>query len=238
MNLLLAALLCLQDDAAEEAFRKIEETLQKAKTVSLDWRCAVAKKQAENAELLHVGGSILLKDPDRAFLLTDFNPRDPALKLIEVSDGIQLRQRQGLLDPKVQPAPKALRPALEYAFTRLGVYYPSVVTGSFLWARTPSRDALDGYARLAEVSQLKMGEKVREGQILSYKVKAATRNSSRPPREVDVRLLYNPVTWLPIKRILTVDSGEPSYSIAEVYDSFILNAEIPDEKFKLPAAGK
>lgn len=233
MLLLLAALLRGQDLSAADEFRKIDEALQKAKTVTLKYRCDVAKKDSDKAEILRISGTIALKGDDKAALVTEFDSRDPRLTLTEVSDGVKLLHRLGLGSVKEQPAPKALRPSLEYAFSRLGIYYPSVVTGTFLWSHSPPKEGPDGYARLAEVSKLKMEPELPGGRIISFQVKARPRNPNLPGREVDVRLLYSPKTHLPIKRIVTVGGDGTSYSIAEMYDIFTVDEPIPEEAFTL-----
>lgn len=233
MLLILAAACLCQASPAEEAFRNIEDALRKATTANLTFKCEVAKKGPDKAELIRLSGSLLLKDEGKARLFLDFDPNDPALKLTDACDGLTLRHRVGLEPPVERPAPQAIRPSLQFAFTRLGIYYPAVVTGTLLFSHTPPRDGAEGYLHEAEVSRFKFEEEVPAGRILSYRVKARPRNPSRPAHDVDVRLLYSPRTFIPIKRVLTVSSEDTSYSIAETYFTFTLNEPIDDRQFLL-----
>jgi hypothetical protein len=65
MNLLLAAVLLTQDKTAEETFKKIEETILKATTVSIKFKleAIVKKKGIEMAQT--VEGTVHLKEGNR-----------------------------------------------------------------------------------------------------------------------------------------------------------------------------
>jgi outer membrane lipoprotein-sorting protein len=51
----------------------------------------------------------------------------------------------------------------------------------------------------------------------------------------DVRLWYDPKTLKLLKRTVDFGKKDSQGTIRESYEEFTLNADIPEEKFKLPA---
>jgi hypothetical protein len=92
-------------------------------------------------------------------------------------------------------------------------------------SRVPS--GTDTLKDLLPVSEIKAGPDDKAAKTLTYKLKVE--------REiVDVRLWYEPQTLKILKRTLSGKSGESELSLTETYEGLVLDAEIPDEKFKLP----
>ena len=86
-----------------------------------------------------------------------------------------------------------------------------------------------------EVFDCKLVQDENNTDVLRYKVRV---NAVEPAIVGDVTLWYEPVTLKLRRRNIEVHSGWHKGSLVESYDDFLLDSEMSDESFKLPASIK
>src|ERR1051325_5318974 len=94
MTPLIALLALLQADTAEENFKKIEDTIDKAKTicVRLKWE---ASTRGDPDGKVQATGVLLFKEGNKAFLRSMIQEHGQSSELLIVSDGTLVRSKLG-----------------------------------------------------------------------------------------------------------------------------------------------
>ena len=230
MALLLAATLLLQEKSAEDIFRKIEETLTGAKTLSVKFKVS-GSSQAEGAgEKMVVEGTFLLKGEKQIYL--SFAPPDKAEeRILVVSDGDVLQSHSKVPGSPVSfPAQPRQRHLLEYSFVRGGAAGLMSMGAIFCGLVHNARKMEPDPKKLVAVTDLQLGPK-EGGASLTF-----TSKMDHFGPTLQITLWYDPATHQPLKStVVFVGKGR---SLTEVYEDLVLNAAIPDEKFKLPEERK
>jgi outer membrane lipoprotein-sorting protein len=220
----------MQDKTAEETFKNIEETIHKAKTVSITFRAeAVLKKRG--IEITRVmEGTVHFKEGNKAniFAVTKVQGREEDYS--SISDGKRVRRRAGNEGAETMETPSDFVERFETAFSHAGIYYGFLLTQRP--SATEAKKAQD-VKKFFDISDFKHGE---DGGSLSYTLRFP---ESDPGLVASCVLRYDPKTLKLLGRKLTlkrrdVDEGV----ITDTYSDFTLNADIPDEKFKLPEEKK
>jgi|SRR5579862_536817 len=230
MNLLLAALLLMQDKTAEETFKKLTEILEKANSITVRRSTkgdSVAPNSKPNSEIL-----LLLKEGNKVRFEARFPnmPKEEAGETVMwlVSDGKRMMYRFGPTDsPQVKDTPPNLRAKLIEVLT-----YTDLSIGSyFTFLQATTRSVNPEPSDIVEVTKLAHGAEDGTVRTLTCRMIVAKKDFA------DIRLWYDPKTWKPIKRTTTL--LPPGHStLIETYDEFTIDADIPDEKFKLPEEKK
>jgi type II secretion system protein G len=224
MNLLLAVAILLQDKAAEEAFQKIADTFEKAKTVTLEFKAEVGQKRGNADAAFLLEGTLLLKEGRKVNLTARTRTQGMEDDFAAVCDGEQIFHRNGKRSPVTKDAPKEFAAHLAAMFSRGGMFM-TFADNMRPVAKSGNQDPKTLYAPL----NLKQGEDDKDAKTLVYGLKF-------PEGEMDCVLRYDPKTWIPSGRTMTVkQNGAEAGTIRETYKTFVLDAELPDEKFKLPA---
>jgi hypothetical protein len=222
MNLLLlAALSCLQEKSPAEIFKKIEETLRNAKTVSVNYEfeeLKVGDRKFSNS------GTLLLKEGNKV-LGTVPNQGVPGDSTF-ACDGRAMKNQSNL---NQRDAPKNLRSVLEASLLRgPGVYYTLVF--AFELVDGQAKPDISGFDadKVMPVSDVAKGQDEKGNPSVVFKV-----------GRMEIRLWYDAKTYAPAKRVIKFAGAEdPKQGITETFKTFAVGVNIPDEKFTLTPSEK
>ena len=217
MNLLFAITLCFQSETAEETFRRVEETLAKAKTLSIQYRVELAMGDQK----MSATGSVLIKEGNR--LKITLATTVPKQEASAASDGTTVRclpPRPST--PEVEwPVPAALNADVTVFLLR---------SGCFELHRVPSRMHFNEMKpkETLLVSDLRKGEDDGGLRTLTFTLRE---NQGRG----EVKVWIDSKTWTLKRRVMSVETAPGKTStVTENYDTFKVNGEIPDHAFALP----
>jgi outer membrane lipoprotein-sorting protein len=214
MHLLAALALLLQDKTAEETFKKIEETVQNAKTVRIKFKLEGALKDGQGKEKrIDKSGTLVFGDRNKLHI-TISDGINPVQIFSMISDGKTTRTvMTGAII--TQETPSDLNRNFLRSLVRGGNVANLISTVGVQW------DDETVLGTIYRVSDFEMSKDDRGAKALKYKMngKGAT-------------LRYDPKTLLVLSRKLAEEDGG---EVLETYEEFTLNGDIPEEKFKLPA---
>lgn len=223
MGTLLAMALVLQDKSADETFKKIEETIGKAKTLSVKFTYS----DTHGDDKTEGRGTLEMKDGNRLRLLHSLRSggRDFAFNIH--SDGSTLTLPLGQL-PEPRRVPKTLKKGISRAIARAGL-----TESWFPLRRATAAESVEevetNLENLFEVFDVKFAVEEGAAQALTYGMLDATSKC-----RFTAQLWYNPKTHIILKRTLERSGSKGPIRSTETYEEFALDVEIPDEKFKLP----
>jgi hypothetical protein len=228
MNLLLAAVLLMQDMTAEETFKKIERAVGDAKTLTVKVTGKVSSP-TEGIAALPATISLLLKNDRMVHFDVTVGSGDDVRSSSIISDGSSLRVRFGARRDYDKETPDAMRSLWNLALVRTGL----LIGGFFFQDVVRGGKPID-LKEILQVSDLKMGDDDGPAKTLTFTVKLDRTDDAQ------VRFWYDPKSFALQKRsvLATKNGAVPRGTFSEAYDEFILNADIPDEKFKLPEEKK
>jgi outer membrane lipoprotein-sorting protein len=221
MNLLLAAVLFVQDKSAEETFKKIEDSILQAKSISVTIRREETEAFGEEVK------SILFKEGNKFRNETKGSVKGKAYEMVCICDG---KRRYSNETSKLETALKEDN-WLQVSLSRMGnahtVFYSYLrIQGCVL---TPNPSDL---RQVLDVSNFRFGDTEANGKALLYHVRARVTPKAEPIADYEVTTWYDPATFKPLRR--KVEVTDKRFNVTEVYENLTLNADIPDEKFKLP----
>lgn len=224
MHLLLATVLLSQDKSAEDAFRKMEEAILEAKTISVRFSWA-AKTDAGGADpAMAVRGSLLLKEGNRLLLNESIDKGGETTELCHCSNGEMLQSTRTGTRPSCGDSPPDLVKNARVVLSRLGVQ--ASFTGSIgkgISFKHRGGDLAEGL----KLSDFKGEPAEKDGAVLSY-----TLTSTVTQVPCRVTLVFNPEKLLPLRRKYEVKADNSSIMVEERYEEVTLNSEIQDYKFK------
>lgn len=224
--MLLAALLALlQDPAAEETWRKLEESIVKAKTVTVRFRVEGTGAQEAPDRDLRANGTMTLKEGGKMRLEITMTTGGRERKSVLIGDGKNLSLAVDGAETRSVPAAKGTEGLAPLLLARLGAMMSSFMP---VGAGAP-----EGSLSI-EVSGVKAGEDDGAAKTLQF----VTTNKVREKvmSATDTRLWWDPKTRLPIKRVLTLRKGDAVQgTLTETYEKFELDADVPDETFRVAA---
>jgi outer membrane lipoprotein-sorting protein len=226
MNLLLVAVMLLQDKDAEDTFKKIEEKIGQAKSI----RIKFSSEEETSERRKGPSGVLLLQSGNKAKLTENPSTRSESWS---VSDGKHVQSsRHGLYDEGITgPVPNGIAPVSKDLEKNLRVLVSRAgcVLGGFTSIAFQANMNSESREWL-RVSRFKLGENDDKAKTLFYRLEVGQK-----ARPVDVRIWFDPESFKLLKRkiVYEVDGGN-QVTIMETYDEFTFDAEIPDEMFKLP----
>lgn len=236
MEVLLAALLLAQDRTPEDTFKKIEETLEKAKTIQVGFSCSFTPSKEGNTVKASASGTLLLKEGNKVKLESHLLWNGVVQDLTLVSDGTrrQIERKQGdqVTRPRASPTPTSM--GLHYVRTlaRVGMTPSQVLQYIFFADAARSKGALPESTFTA--SEFKAGGEGADKDAIMFNVQ---RDGADQTAKVVLR--YDPKTFALRNLVVTFKGAEDmTWVVTETYSEFTINAEIPDEKFKLPEEKK
>jgi outer membrane lipoprotein-sorting protein len=219
--------------SSREAIQNIEEAISKARSVRVVFEGETHRLDKDTGEDFKTtfAGEVFLKKGNRAYYsmkrVAEFK-HDPA-ECILISDGSQVHGGGGVLPSRVE-TPEDLQSSLSIAVARTGPCASSEVVWDILGFNIRHENT----GKMSETLQLSAFSPLAddgESKVLGY-----TLASTKYGTTGKVQLWYDPKTYRLIKRKLT-NSGRNT-TITETFKEFTLNADIPDEKFKLPEEKK
>jgi hypothetical protein len=241
MYLLLAAVLLVQDKSAEGTFTSLVRPIDEARTLTVKASVEYTSRGGENVSS-HFSWTLLLRDENKVWLRTQSGDRET----LYVSDGKKMAQVRGHMAGRLveeRETPWNLVPLLKNSLLRGG---PKDVMSLLFLPKPGHRRREPG-----PVTDLK-GPGGQEGRrTLEYTFVPATpwAELEGQVESAKATLTYDPGSGKPTK--LYVQSKRegfkgtcpPIYPDVELwttvtFDEFTLNADIPDEKFKLPEEKK
>jgi|SRR6185295_7213184 len=230
MNALLIAVLLLQDKVADEAFKKAEESLEKAKTLQV----VIARTETGKPHL-----SLKLKEGNK-FLLQFETGMGIMDKASVISDGSEMLISTPLRTKATRrKTPPSLDGAAKAALFRGGSDGLKTLAEGLVWKADLSDKGFDFKTifRVSELARTDPGDSTQNFHFTLTK-----RESWRDPDlwESD---------WVGVRLHVKSDGsqlldraenavGKSAWRASETYKEFILNADIPDETFKLPEEKK
>jgi outer membrane lipoprotein-sorting protein len=228
MNPIIAALLLLQAQTAEDTFKKIAETLDHAKSVrvSFVWE-GTSKAEAEGK--VDARGNVLFKEGNRARLAARIQEKGRSSDLRVVSDGKSVKTQLGPKRMLECETPPHFEAGLKMTLHRLGALQAVVVAHKIcMLDPTEQEEALDLEKRPA-LSDFQDGPDDGDAKTITYKVTPEGADSA-----AEVKLWYRPETYTLVKRTITLK--RPAESVfSETYKEWTLDGELENEQFTLPS---
>jgi outer membrane lipoprotein-sorting protein len=220
MIILIALTIWLQEGTAEESYRRIEETLEKAKSLSVNYKIELA-----TGDLKMTGsGTILLKEGNRLKVtLSSGGAGIAKLDASSVSDGSTIRslpKRPGSTETE-WVTPKTLNERVTVALLRSGCFELHRLPGRMRGYDTNPKESL-------VISDLRRGDDDSGLRTLVYTLQEGSGRG-------EMRVWIDPNTWLLRKRVFTIPAQgrQPPSTVTETYETFAVNSEIPNDVFKL-----
>jgi outer membrane lipoprotein-sorting protein len=219
MSIFFVLAMALQGETAEESYRRLEETLQKARSLSLQYRIEFAIGGAT----MTVSGSVLLKEGNRLKITCSGAAGAQKLDAAVVSDGSTLRSLP--LHPGANetewPTPKSLNESVTTAFLRAGCLdLYRLPYRMHEHGRDPKESLI--------VSELRSGDDDSGLRTLLYKLEEGSGHG-------EMKVWFDPKTRMLRKRVFTVppQGNTPQVTVTETYESVKVDSEISEDSFKL-----
>ncbi len=230
MNVLIAAVLLLQDKGAEEALKKIEEQIVRSKTLRVGFSLSIPENEKKSIG----SGSLLIKEGNKVRFEMETGEGEQKEVLKGGNNGTLWWGVWGPLGRSDEVIP-TLSLAFRMAFARVSV----TMAGSFCIECPLRRDVttLDISTMLA-ISDLKPGDDDGTMKTLSYQVRVNEAFLVGAPDPVRVKTWYDPKTFKPVKRQVTRKRADMEVVVLETYTGLTFEEAIPDEKFALPKEDK
>ena len=217
-----AILLFLQDSSARETLKKLEEAIVTAKTVRFKVLVEAAGKVEGQDFKSTASGSVFFKEGNRILMTLN-----AATKTKFVSDGIHCSYWSGGLVDANRKIVDTLGNLIRSGIVRLGMTHFQL-----LLPRPPESKPLlkaEDMEKLFFLSEFAFGQDDQALKTITFTLKTADEEEGAD----HVRIWYDPKTYLPRKRVSTQKSKDSEYTTTETYHEMTLNAEIPEETFKL-----
>jgi outer membrane lipoprotein-sorting protein len=244
MNLVVALVLLLQDKSPEEVLQSITGKLDSAKTLNLKVSVEGASR-GDGDTWSQSSWTLLMKDENKVRFTLNSRSSAGEQEALYVSDGKTTRvvfKRSGAPTTSSKETPRNLVPSLKEAILRGGP--------DLLFVLLFITDNLQPEKQTGSISNLKLSSAQKESHVLEYKFIPATPWTEYIGKveSTEVMLTYDPKTFQPIKRYIHSKREEKHKGVrtcppiypdveswtTEAFDALTLNADIPDEKFKLP----
>jgi outer membrane lipoprotein-sorting protein len=208
---LIAAFALLQQETAEQAFARLEQALEKAKSVKIKGKLQLAQGGRE----MTLNTTLLLKAGNKAKIAISGAKGDPW----SISDGkkVTVDAMQARLDGAEWETPKDLNACVSAAMARKGFLDLTELPRRIRVYGTNPKEKL-------QLSDFKFGEKDGELQTLTYSLQEGNGRA-------EITLWFEPKS-LTLKKRTMVVAVTPQATVTETYDVFALNEEVPDESFK------
>lgn len=220
MTLLAALVFLLQDKVAEETFRQLEESIDKAKSLSVKAQGDVAWKAKPQLDR-SVESTLLAADGNRFSEYSKMFQQGVFFDSDLRSDGSKVWSALlGTLARK----PGVARADFSVKLLRMGVVLKSLYV-------VKDQQRVEEIKGSLKVSNLKTGPVDGASKSLTYTLDIALREGI----SADVTLWYDPATKKLLKRSAVVkEDGVERGTVTEKYSEYATNKDIPAESFKVP----
>jgi outer membrane lipoprotein-sorting protein len=228
MTSLMVALLLLQAESAEDTFKKIGDTVLKAKSVRVDFRWD-GTSRAETGGKVEASGLVLLKEGNRANLVATVTEKGQPSELKIISDGSTVKTRLGSRRMLECPVPKNLESGLKMTIHRLGAMQAVLIAHKVCMLDVDDQEEALDMSRKPRLYDFKNGPDDGESRTITYKI-----SPDGPDTVADIKLWYDPDTMRLVKRTITL--RKPSESVfTERYRDWALDGDLENEEFTLPS---
>jgi len=215
----------IRDRFAKDELVRLEEAIAKASSLQIAFRSTMELRIDEGDPAKFRGsGRVWLKGKKiRADVQCGLGRMEKKVDLRSIGEDLRIKGDEG--DWEVRPFPTKGEEHFALALTRIG---PLLLLA---WGEGKFEDA-HSIGSVSECRRLPADE---IGERLAYTVEAERVND----KPFEVVLWYDPKTLSLRKRTWKTKLSAPNIascvvSATEIYDEFTVNADIPDEKFKLP----
>jgi len=213
---------------AEQAFKKIEEIVTKAKgaRVQYSWEGTSSTDLAGKVE---ASGMVLIKEGNRTNLTATITERERTSELKVVSDGTIVKTKLGAHRVLECLVPKNFEEGLKLALHRLGAMQAVLIAHKVCMLEEEEQEEALKLGKKPAVADFRHGPDDGDSKTLLYKIIPDGADSA-----AEVRLWYAPDTYRLVKRTITIK--KPAESVfTEVYKEWTLDAELENEQFRLPS---
>lgn len=228
MTPLMAMLLLLQTESAEETFRKIGDAVRQATSVrvTFDWEGA---SRGELGGKVEASGAVLLKKGNRANLIATVQEKGQTSELRIVSDGTTVKTKLGAKRLLECAVPKNFESGLRLALHRLGAMQAVLISHKVcMLDPSDQEEALDMEKKPA-LSDFRFGPDDGDSRTITYKI-----TPDGPETTASIKLWYAPDTHRLVKRTITLkQTGESVFT--ERYKEWSFDEELENEEFSLPS---
>jgi outer membrane lipoprotein-sorting protein len=227
MTPLVAACLLLQAPSAEETFKKIEESLNAAKSVRVTFVWDGATKSDQQGKV-DARGNVLLKEGNRARLVATVTEKHQSSELRIISDGTMVKAKLGPKRMLECETPRHLGAGMKMALHRLGAMQAVLIAHKICMLDPSEQDEALDLSKRPPLSDFRAGEDDGDWKTMTYKITPEGTDSA-----AEVRLWYVPDTYKLVKRTITLK--RPNESVfTEVYNEWTTEGDLDNEEFTLP----
>src|SRR5207249_3955846 len=166
------ALFLLQDNTAEVTFKKIEETLEKAKSIQVKFSCSFASSKDGNNVKASACGTLLVKEGNKVKLESQLLWNGAAQDMTLVSDGtrrqVEWKRGDQVIRPPVSPTPASMGVHYVRTLTRVGLTPAQVL--QFIFFEDAARSKAASPASTFTASGFKAGGNGLDENALTFNV--------------------------------------------------------------------
>ncbi len=228
MTPLLAMMLLVQADSAEDTFKKIGEAILQAKSVRVEFQWEGATRPEAGGKV-EASGSVLLKEKNRASLTGLITEKGQPSELRVVSDGSTVKTKLGARRMLECPTPKNLESGLKMALHRLGAMQVVLIAHKVCMLEVADQEEALDLGKKPRLSDFKNGPDDGELRTIIYKI-----SPDGPDAVAEIKIWYSPETHLLEKRTITLK--HPTESVfTETYKGWTLDGRLDNEEFTLPS---
>jgi outer membrane lipoprotein-sorting protein len=217
------------EEPAARVLRKIHDVIFNSKTLRVKFTTEPPPPVPNNVSLGSMKGEILLKEGNKTkIIFEDPAPKGQAVKShVVVSDGRTVSGEFVHFESVKDPA-KVLQEMLHASLLGPGVLLGTYALGYGLAVTDKKNQEPDLRAAFRPMS-IEAGDDNQGAKTLVYTL--------RDGLDAKVKVWYDPKDFRLLKRTIT-SSRQEQGAYVETYSEFVIDADIPDEKFKLPEEKK
>jgi hypothetical protein len=220
MCILLLLASSLQDLSADEVLKKLQETIEKAPALRLEFQGENQQGLKGEAKTTTFHGVLLLKGGSRASFSEELSEGARRVTVKFISDGSKIwRTHQGTV-----ALPREFGSQLACAIARGGLCLTPYAVSSLL----DSEYGLGRIEKAFDASNLKLGADEGKDKTLTYDLTIEGR------QVWEVKLVYDPVSFALRKRTSSRKDLVQERVLTETYSQVDMKREIPDDAFVLP----
>jgi hypothetical protein len=217
---------------AKTAFGKIEEVIRSSKTVRIRFKSEISNRGPnipESQKSVIATGTLLLKAENRLVQEVQIVSGGDTSRFSAISDGTHVVSWRDDASRATAEAPKDLNTCASSVIAIMGAEVP--------WQIEDGKVDLLNLVKECKITDFR--EEPFEGATKALSFKVLEKKESAIV-ELKVTVWYESDSYRLIRRTMDVKFKETSFesSATVTYTDFTLNADIPDEKFKLPEEKK
>jgi hypothetical protein len=212
--------------AAEKMFRKIEETVDRARALKVRFTMELTE---DGRDPIAASGEVWVKTGNKLFVVARVDgPAERKETRFIGAGGKMVTERDGKATAP-EPTWPDLSVRMTSGFLRVGI----AALDKIARYHTPAPNEETDIKKILVLSDFRTGPDDGEARTLTYRVEAGK------AEVLNVTLTYDPLTCRLLKRTTTLAKrNRHEATVVEKYEEFTLDAVIPDEKFSFPEEKK